>query len=361
MYESSEPIKDEKHLVILVHGIRTHANHFSELKKLLIEEGFTVEFTNYGRFDLVRFLTPIDFFGEIAADNVWHQIEEAIYIQGQPQHISVIAHSFGTYIVGRILPKKPNFRASKIILCGSVLPYNFDFSNFRTKFEGKILNEIGTKDFWPAIAANVTWGYGSAGTFGFKVPSVEDRWHNDLSHSDFNSAEFCSKYWIPYLRNGSITDGSVPHKKQPWYVSLLGSLKPRWLFVVALVYLISLLWSTFETGQRTSVLETRTVKTSCSPIDVIGCTSFESQTYSFTPNYFIRKEKTYVSIGKASGTGRGGCELSFTDQVETTSADDAELYRSLTVEARTESGAGEKKMGIIFTTTCDVEIFLVGN
>jgi hypothetical protein len=46
-------------LVVLVHGIRTYASWHREFRPLLERHHFDVELTNYGRFDLVRFLLPI--------------------------------------------------------------------------------------------------------------------------------------------------------------------------------------------------------------------------------------------------------------------------------------------------------------
>ena len=44
-----------KHVVVLIHGIRTWAAWYEPVSKVLIEAGFEVERTNFGRFDLVCF------------------------------------------------------------------------------------------------------------------------------------------------------------------------------------------------------------------------------------------------------------------------------------------------------------------
>lgn len=88
----------------------------------------------------------------------------------------------------------------RIIFCGSVIPYNFRFEQIQDQFSAPIINEVGTRDIWPAMAESITRGYGSAGTYNFRRPLVRDRWHNGAGHGYFLSSEFCSKYWIPFLR-----------------------------------------------------------------------------------------------------------------------------------------------------------------
>jgi hypothetical protein len=51
-----------KHVVILVHGIRDFALWQETVGRSLSQNGFQLEFTNYGRFDLLRFLIPLQYF-----------------------------------------------------------------------------------------------------------------------------------------------------------------------------------------------------------------------------------------------------------------------------------------------------------
>jgi hypothetical protein len=62
------------------------------------------------------------------------------------------------------------------------------------------MNEVGTRDIWPAIAESITSGYGSAGTYGFLRPLVRDRWHNGAHHGYFLNPSFCKKFWVPFLK-----------------------------------------------------------------------------------------------------------------------------------------------------------------
>jgi pimeloyl-ACP methyl ester carboxylesterase len=232
----------DKHVVVLVHGIRTRAGWQNVIRHALEEKGFIVEPTNYERFDLFRFLFPDSYFRNRAADKVWEQIEQVI--QKYPNaRISYIAHSFGTYILAALLKRKLLLHAHKIIFCGSVLRYDFPFQEINHKFDSPIVNEVGTRDIWPAMAEAITWGYGSAGTYGFRRPNVRDRWHNDFDHADFFDSAVCNKYWVSYLRGEPYVEGDVPAKDPPWWIQIISILKPKYgllLSFLALVFAIVL-------------------------------------------------------------------------------------------------------------------------
>lgn len=99
------------------------------------------------------------------------------------------------------------------------------------------MNEVGSKDFLPALAESVTWGYGSAGTYGFRVPRVRDRWHNNCHHSTFLTSEFCKKYWVPFFRDGQIIDADIESKQPPILVRLMSRVRIKYLLVFLLTFL----------------------------------------------------------------------------------------------------------------------------
>src|SRR5262249_3021576 len=150
----------EEHVVVLLHGIRDFAGWHNNVRAVLERHGFAVELTNYERLDLLRFLVPISHFRKQVVDRIQGQIEQ-IYTRHPGSRVSFIAHSFGTYALAHVMLRKSDFRSHRIVLCGSVLPYTFPFENLTSRFHSPILNEIGTKDIWPAVAQSVTIGYGS--------------------------------------------------------------------------------------------------------------------------------------------------------------------------------------------------------
>jgi len=228
------------HVVILVHGIRDHALWQHEVGRLLTAEGFVVQPTNYGRFDLLRFLLPANYFRDNAIERVRRQIQ-LVEKKYRDHPISIIAHSFGTYIVSSILQNEV-IKLERVIFCGSVVSYDFPFQQFDSRFEVPILNEVGTRDVWPALAESGTWGYGSAGTYGFHRPVVTiDRWHRDAKHGYFLNEDFCQKYWVPFLRDGTIIAGDPKPPEPAFWVRLLSVARLRYL-IPTLVVLASLGW-----------------------------------------------------------------------------------------------------------------------
>jgi hypothetical protein len=225
------------HLVILIHGINTRALWFGTVAPTLTKAGFTVSTIGYGRFGILRFLLPIAAFRRAAADRVSKKIRGAIEIH-KPRKLSVIAHSFGSYIVARILETEFDRHWDRIIFCGSVIREDFPLEQYLTRFQPPILNEIGTRDIWPAIAAAVTWGYGSVGSHGFQSPAVSERWHSGFAHSDFLTPAFCTKFWVPFLREGTVVEADRPSALPRW-VNILTTLPLRWIISASLAVALS--------------------------------------------------------------------------------------------------------------------------
>ena len=108
---------------------------------------------------------PNEYFQNRVIEKVWDQIRD-VKRQNQNAKLSFIAHSFGTYILANILQREFDFDAYRVIFCGSVVKYDFPFEQIDRRFTTPILNEVGAKDVYPALAESITWGYGSAGTYG---------------------------------------------------------------------------------------------------------------------------------------------------------------------------------------------------
>jgi hypothetical protein len=156
-----------------------------------------------------------------------------------PKRISIISHSFGTYVTGRLLTDYPEFFWYRIIFCGSVVRDDFPFDQVLDRFGSPLLNEVGTRDYWPAMAESVGWGYGSVGSNGFNRPPVETRWHYGFRHSDFLTKAFCSEFWVPFLR-GSKPRQADPPTEMPLWIRAVSSLPLRLLFPGALC--ATILW-----------------------------------------------------------------------------------------------------------------------
>jgi pimeloyl-ACP methyl ester carboxylesterase len=154
----------------------------------------------------------------------------------RPPHI--IAHSFGTFLVGAALSKYTDLRVERLILTGCVLKGDYPWASFaRSKNSRRfkaIHNEMAKRD-WVAISAQLLQGFvppmGHAGVFGFTdsrisrnwddARLVDGQWHSDsqcgykkqtdhfmvhniahkgLGHSDyFIGMSHARTFWLPFL------------------------------------------------------------------------------------------------------------------------------------------------------------------
>lgn len=235
-------VEYKKPVVVLIHGIRDHALWQQEIRDTLEAAGFKVISTNYGRFDLFRFLMPFGYFREKAIAEILNQIK-SVFFSNSDSSVSVIAHSFGTYVFGHIIRNNFDLKFHRVIFCGSVLKYNFPFEQIQDRFLPDILNEVGTRDIWPAIAESVTFGYGSAGTFGFRRPLVYDRWHNGAEHGYFLTTEFCSKHWVPFLKEGNLVPDSAKPESPPMLARLVNLFPIKYLIFLTFVAVGYILFS----------------------------------------------------------------------------------------------------------------------
>ena len=96
---------------------------------------------------------------------------------GQPPHI--VAHSLGSFVLGRTLFRFPEFKTGKIVLLGCVLRPGFQWDILRNQFE-LVRNELGAKDWVGSIASLLrpfVPEMGPSGKKGFRKPigAVEKR------------------------------------------------------------------------------------------------------------------------------------------------------------------------------------------
>lgn len=213
----------QKHLVVLIHGIRTHAVWQESLASKLDSIGSIETFPiGYGFLEVLSFLLP----GKTREDPIARVARELRTLREKYGNakISVVAHSFGTYIISRILSEETDIGIYRLQLCGSIIPEKYRWDKVSYRISGVVVNDAGTRDYWPVMASISTWGYGATGTFGFKKASVKDRFHN-CGHSDFFNDEHMDKYWVPLLVDGQVVPSTwTPSRRFSWPISLLNRL-----------------------------------------------------------------------------------------------------------------------------------------
>jgi len=224
------------HVVVLVHGIRTQGvwqdrvaatiEQYPNTRPIIV--GFEYQ-------DLLSFWLPY-FLRKKPIARVERELRGIIQDHPDAQ-ISVLAHSFGTYIISQILLTRPDIQFHRLLMCGAIVNRYFGWDALRCFPTGGILNDVGTKDRLPALAKMVSWGYGSSGTFGFRTHKVTDRYF-DFGHSDFFTQDHIDNYWMPYLINGTIVKSTWNHERPtpPWPLSLMEFLPLKSVIIPALFF-----------------------------------------------------------------------------------------------------------------------------
>lgn len=194
-------------LAISAHGIRTDGAWQKTFAEVISGSPTKVASYDYGRYGLFRFLTPgfnnrkIDEFHTRYSEMVrsCHEVDLRRY----DRRPCLAAHSFGTWIAGNAMLKYDDIRFDKVILCGSILPRDFDWAKLFARDQVALVrNERGHKDPWPGWADRLVPGTGTSGSEGFDwfEAIVEDTVYDEFGHSEFLDKRHIEEHWVPFLR-----------------------------------------------------------------------------------------------------------------------------------------------------------------
>lgn len=234
IFKSEAPPKS-KHILVLVHGIRTAAVWHDLVQEVFDPTEIRVIPIGYEYHDVVRFLWPFGRKGVVSYVQDQLRQVRADYPQAA---ISLIAHSFGTYIVSHILSSSSGYRLSKIIFCGSIVDARFRWGQIQELPErSKFMNEVGFRDVWPVLARSSSWGYGTSGSFGFKQAKVSDRYH-DLDHGGFFDREWIAKFWLSFIRDDQHTPSGFSRGNPPYLFQLLTVIHIKYVVLAILASLL---------------------------------------------------------------------------------------------------------------------------
>jgi hypothetical protein len=169
----------------------------------------------------------------------------------QGQTPSVVAHSFGTYILGYTLLRFDFIRFNKVILCGSILPRDFPWDKLIERGQVQaVRNEFGVRDPWVKRVSCFVRGTGPSGASGFTCD--HDRLEEEefeYDHGDYFGIDHMEDRWIPFLNKAlpevpRATAGpriQRPRSSAPW--CLYGLVLAAGLFAAAF---IPWLWRTLD-------------------------------------------------------------------------------------------------------------------
>jgi len=193
-------------LVIAVHGFNTRGDWKNRFGFLLTKETDGTRFLyrawDYGGFRL-GILNP---FARRAQVKKFQGFYNALLesLQPRPSKVCIVAHSFGTYIVGHALRRFPEVAFSRLLFLGSALPRRFDWNSIGSRVQ-LALNIVGGGD------SALTWarlipGLGDAGLRGFgpAAPCLKEHVEHNSDHSDLFGNEYMRVVWVPFLRSGVV-------------------------------------------------------------------------------------------------------------------------------------------------------------
>lgn len=199
-------------VVLLIHGIQTDGAWHNLVEKELSTLAHTnVEGLGYNFVSPLQLVSPVR---STPINKITQDIRDAKAMEPNAQFM-VIAHSFGSYILSRILATSPDISFSRIILCGCIIPISYPWGLYTKNMEKKsILNDIGTRDLYPVVATCASFGYGSSGRKGFQAPLIKDRYF-DYGHSDFFEPQnnHVAHYWKPFISTGEIVESAWDHSR----------------------------------------------------------------------------------------------------------------------------------------------------
>jgi pimeloyl-ACP methyl ester carboxylesterase len=214
-------------VVFLIHGIQTDGAWHNLVEKELSALPHTnVEGLGYDFVSGLQLASPVR---NTPIQKIAQSIREAKSLEPNAQFM-VIAHSFGSYILSRILATSTDIRFRRIILCGCIVPTSYPWGLYTKEMDKRsIINDVGTRDFYPVLATFSSFGYGSSGRKGFQAPHVKDRYF-DYGHSDFFEPQnnHIAQYWKPFIANGDIVESDWDQKK-PKLTNTINMLTHPWI------------------------------------------------------------------------------------------------------------------------------------
>ncbi len=202
-YLSEEEEKDK--VVISLHGIRTLAPWQNIFSEYIQEKTSGIEYHSfkYGFFGIFFFIFPM--IRIFHSKKFIKKIEHVIF-DNPDKEIYIFAHSYGTYIISKLLEKNNDkIKINTLFLSGSVLPQNYDIHKNFGKSVDKIINDCGINDYVLITNKILVPFLGDSGRIGFsgvnnqKLINRFFKGGHSLYFEDYQSKNFIENYWIPYL------------------------------------------------------------------------------------------------------------------------------------------------------------------
>jgi pimeloyl-ACP methyl ester carboxylesterase len=152
----------------------------------------------------------------------------------------VLAHSFGSWLIGHALQEYQDLKVGRVLLMGSILRPDFSWSELQARGQVEsVMNHYGGRDMWARIACYFIPGSGPSGWRGFDADTgVLNREEPEFRHSSFfREGPMLNSYkslWRPFLqrpeeRLAEMSTGSGTNWREPPLI--LRATAPRWLLL----------------------------------------------------------------------------------------------------------------------------------
>jgi hypothetical protein len=203
-------INEKNGILVTVHGLLSRAEWNVDIAPIASSQGWI--FAPY----IYEVNDPRLLFSESKRAKIVDDFREWIYDlqQRYNNNVSIIAHSFGTYIVGSYLmgfdpDECPPVTFNSIILTGSILHNDFDWEKFRGLSVGSVYNMVAPNDefvkFMPKSLLKTFIGmsplFGQAGVKGFTSDSkmLSQSTNTIFSHTNTIKRDIIETKWMPFL------------------------------------------------------------------------------------------------------------------------------------------------------------------
>ncbi|MDK2604793.1 hypothetical protein QO227_21290 [Vibrio vulnificus] len=193
-------------VLVTIHGLNTTAGWNSDVMPAFSSKGWIVAPFDYG------FQTPEVLLSDGGRKDILNKFRDWIYDIDRTYNapISVIAHSFGTYIIGKYLDGFQDTSPvsfESIVLTGSILNESFDWDSCHEKV-GRVRNEMAPNDQWVKWMPSKSWLgldplFGKAGINGFTSTSRILTQHSNtiFDHNNMIKKDVINQMWLPYIQS----------------------------------------------------------------------------------------------------------------------------------------------------------------
>ena len=138
-------------VLVMIHGINSNGEWHKLAEDVLQSHFECVSYTYPGYRTVLGALRVVAGKQHTAAVDELAEALGRFASMGRPP--TVLAHSFGTYLTGMALDRRPGLTVGPVVLVGAVLPREFDWGNvFRRGQLRRVINYLGARDWVVRLA-----------------------------------------------------------------------------------------------------------------------------------------------------------------------------------------------------------------